>query len=348
MKYKALKNLILASVVTSTIMSLTPVSVSAAWVKNYYGNWSYTEGYNYAIGWRQISGTWYFFDDIGQMQTGWIYSNGEWYYADLSGAMQTGVIQIEGKIYLFTQSGAMQKGSGIINGKLYNFNDNGACIGTDVPIPIKGFDYYGNSTIPYIPSQIISEDASMSSDIPSDGSKEQVKQYKVTFKDPDNEDDPILKTRTINENIKILLYKPTKSGYTFVEWNTDSDGSGTGYDYDEQIKITKDLKLYAQWEKVDSTSTDTTIKVTGIEVTGSSGLLKITTQGGILQMTKVVTPNNATNSKIVWSVVNGTGEAVISNTGILTAVGDGTVTVKATSTDGSGVVGTVDVTISGQ
>lgn len=347
MKHKFLKNLILASIVTSTMIALTPVGASAEWIKNYQGNWSYTEGYSYATGWRYISGTWYFFDDIGQMRTGWIQSNDDWYYMDLSGAMQTGIIQIEGKIHLFSQSGAMQKGGCIVNGKLYNLDDNGAFIGNDVPMPIKGFDFYGNSTLPYVPSQIISEDASMSSDIPSDGSK-QVIQYKVTFRDPDNEDDPILKTRIIDEDTKMLLYKPTKSGYTFVEWNTESDGSGTSYDYDEKITITKDLKLYAQWETASSTSTDTTIKVTGINVTGSGSLITITTQGGSLQMTKTVTPNDATIQKVVWSVVNGTGEAVISSTGLLTAVANGTVTVKATATDESGVVGEAIITISGQ
>ena len=343
MKHKFLKKLIVASVVTSTIIALNPVGASAAWVKNAYGNWSYTEGDNYATGWRQISGIWYFFDDIGQMKTGWISSSGEWYYADLSGAMQTGVLQIEGKIYLFNSNGAMQKGSCIVNGKLYSLNDNGVFIGNDVPMPIKGFDYYGNSAIPYVPNQIINEGASMSSDIPTDGSK-QVIQYKVKFKDPDNEDDSILKTRTIDENTKMPLYKPTKSGYTFVEWNTKSDGSGTSYAYDDQITITKDLTLYAQWEKASTSPTDTTTKVTSIKVTGSA----ITTQGGTLQMTKTVTPSDAAVQKVKWSVVNKDGEAVISSTGLLTAVANGTVTVKATATDGSDVVGTVDVTISGQ
>ena len=106
---------------------------------------------------------------------------------DLSGAMQIGVIQIEGKIYLFSQSGSRQKSTCIVNGKLYNLDDNGVFIGNDVPMPIKGFDFNGNSTVPYVPNQMISENASMSSDIPSDGSK-QVKQYKVKFKDPDAED----------------------------------------------------------------------------------------------------------------------------------------------------------------
>ena len=73
------------------------------------------------------------------------------------------------------------------------------------------------------------KNASMSSDIPSDGSK-QVTQYKVKFKDPDaDEDDAILKTRTVDEDTKMLLYEPTKSGYTFIEWNTKSDGDGTSY-----------------------------------------------------------------------------------------------------------------------
>ncbi|HEX9026216.1 MAG TPA: InlB B-repeat-containing protein [Clostridium sp.] len=355
MKHKILKKFIAASVTISTLITLTPIGVSAEWVKNYYGNWSYSEGYSYATGWRQISGAWYFFDDIGQMRTGWISSNGEWYYLDLSGVMQTGVIQIEGKIYVFTQSGEMQKGNCIVNGKLYNLDDNGACIGTDVPMPIKGFDYYGNSTLPYVPSQMVIEGSSMSSDIPTDGSK-QVKQYKVTFKDPDNDDDPILKTRTIDEDTKMLLYKPTKSGYTFVEWSTKSDGDGTTYEYDDKITIKQNITLYAQWEE-DTSSTPDTIKVETIVVSGSGDIAKIATKGGSLQMTKKVDPSDATDQTVKWTVSNyakdasgniTTGEATISATGKLTAVSNGSVTVKATANDGSGVVGQKTIAITGQ
>jgi hypothetical protein len=42
------------------------------------------------------------------------------------------------------------------------------------------------------------------------------------------------------------------------------------------------------------------------------------------------------------------GTATISSTGLLTAVTNGTVTVKATAKDGSGVVGSAVITISGQ
>jgi len=346
MKHKFLMKLIVASIVTSTLLTtLAPIGASAAWIKNYYGNWSYTEGDSYATGWRQIGGIWYFFDDDGQMRTGWIQSDSEWYYLDLDGAMQTGVIQIEGKIHLFSQSGAMQKGKCIINQKFYDFDDNGVFIGADYPIVTKGFDYYGNSTLIYVPSQIVNEDASMSSDIPSDDSK-QVIQYKVKFKDPDA--DEILKTRTVDENTKMTLYKPTKSDYTFSGWNTKSDGDGTSYEYDDIIKITKDITLYAQWEDDSATDSTDTLEVTAITVSSASGLYVITTAGGSLQMTKLVSPSDATTQTVTWSVTNGTGKATISTTGKLTALSDGTVTVKATATDGSGVVGDAVITISKQ
>lgn len=350
MKYKFLRKLIVASVTASTLVTLAPVGASAAWIQNYYGGWSYTEGYSYATGWRQIEGTWYFFDDYGQMRTGWINSDGNWYYADLSGAMQTGVIQVEGKIHLFAQNGAMQKGSCIINGKLYNFDDNGNCIGSDYPMPVKGFDYYGNSTLPYIPSQVINEDASMSSDIPVDSSKPVKIQYKVKFRDPDAEssDEELLATKTVDDGTIITLYKPTKSGYTFVEWNTKSGGDGTSYEYDDRMTINKDVTLYAQWEEDSSSSTDNTIKVQSITVSSSNGLSTITTKGGSLQMSKIVSPNDATTQTVTWSVVNGTGKATISSTGKLTAVSDGTVIVRATATDGSGIYGEKTITISGQ
>ncbi|WP_297424175.1 Ig-like domain-containing protein [Clostridium sp.] len=348
MKHKLIKKLVALSLAASTLIALIPIGVSAAWIQNYDGSWSYTEGYSYATGWRQINGIWYFFDSSGLMRTGWIYDSGEWYYADLSGAMQTGVIQIEGKIYLFSESGAMQKGDCIIGDKVYNFNDNGTYTGSDSLMPSKGFDYNGNSAIPYIPSQIINENATMSSDIPSDGSK-QVKQYKVKFKDPDADesDEELLGTKTVDEGTVITLYKPSKSGYTFVEWNTKSDGDGTSYEYDDRINVKEDMTLYAQWEEntsSSSTTTTDTTKVTSITLSNTSGLTAVD-KGKTLQMTDTVLPSDATNQAVTWSVTNETGTATISSTGKLTAVSSGKVIVNATATDGSGIIGSEEITI---
>jgi uncharacterized protein YjdB len=91
-----------------------------------------------------------------------------------------------------------------------------------------------------------------------------------------------------------------------------------------------------------------TILVSSITVTGANNDTTITTKAGTLQMLAEVLPADASNDTVVWSVTNGTGEATISATGLLTAAEDGTVTVKATATDGSAVSGSIVITISNQ
>jgi hypothetical protein len=87
--------------------------------------------------------------------------------------------------------------------------------------------------------------------------------------------------------------------------------------------------------------------VASITVTGAGGATTITSNGGTLQMSASVQPTNAVQT-VTWSVTNGTGRATINSSGLLTAVSNGTVTVRATATDGSGVSGTHVITISGQ
>ena len=41
----------------------------------------------------------------------------------------------------------------------------------------------------------------------------------------------------------------TRYGYKFVGWNEKSDGTGISYNIGERIQLTKNLTLYAQWEK---------------------------------------------------------------------------------------------------
>jgi uncharacterized protein YjdB len=74
----------------------------------------------------------------------------------------------------------------------------------------------------------------------------------------------------------------------------------------------------------------------------------ITTPGGTLQLKVTVLPANATDKSVTWSIENGTGKATISTSGLVTAVENGTVTVTATANDGSGVKGTLLITITNQ
>ena len=89
------------------------------------------------------------------------------------------------------------------------------------------------------------------------------------------------------------------------------------------------------------------IPVETISVSSASGTL-ITTENGTLQLSASILPVDATTKKVSWSVINLTGKASISSSGLVTAEKNGTVKAIATATDGSGVKGELVVTISNQ
>jgi len=91
---------------------------------------------------------------------------------------------------------------------------------------------------------------------------------------------------------------------------------------------------------------ETAILIDKVTVTAGT----VTVDNGTLQMVATIDPVDASNQKLRWSIVEGgTGKASIdATTGVLTAIADGTVTVKAAATDGGWSEGTADVTISGQ
>ena len=88
--------------------------------------------------------------------------------------------------------------------------------------------------------------------------------------------------------------------------------------------------------------------VSSITITSADGSNTISTDKGSLQLIAGVLPETATNKTVTWSVTNGSGEATISPGGLLTAINNGTVTTTATATDGSGVAGSFEITITNQ
>ncbi|CAM3902997.1 leucine-rich repeat protein [Cohnella lubricantis] len=85
-----------------------------------------------------------------------------------------------------------------------------------------------------------------------------------------------------------------------------------------------------------------TIPVANVTVTSVQSSVY---EGDRLQMIVIVSPDDAANKQVSWSVQNGTGAAAIDENGLLTAQKAGTVTVQATAQDGSGVVGSLAITI---
>ena len=86
MKKLKLTKVIASSLVVASISALNPIGASAAWKQDNTG-WWYTEGQEYATGWKDINGEWYYFDNNGYMETGWIQDGGKWYYLNSGGAM---------------------------------------------------------------------------------------------------------------------------------------------------------------------------------------------------------------------------------------------------------------------
>jgi uncharacterized protein YjdB len=89
------------------------------------------------------------------------------------------------------------------------------------------------------------------------------------------------------------------------------------------------------------------VEVASLTVTSPADV--ITVDKGTLQMGADVLPVDAGYKAIAWSVANGTGMATIdAATGLLTAFSNGTVTVTATSKDGSFISATKVITLSNQ
>lgn len=88
----------------------------------------------------------------------------------------------------------------------------------------------------------------------------------------------------------------------------------------------------------------TTVPVASIGITGTGGATEVIKDQTLL-LSAQITPAEATNPSVSWSVVNGTGTAFINDSGLLTGTGEGTVTVIAAANDGSGVQGSIEITV---
>jgi uncharacterized protein YjdB len=77
-------------------------------------------------------------------------------------------------------------------------------------------------------------------------------------------------------------------------------------------------------------------------------MANISTKGGTYQVKAAILPEDASDKSLSWAITDGIGLANISSTGLVQAVANGTVTVKATANDGSGVYGELDIVITDQ
>lgn len=90
------------------------------------------------------------------------------------------------------------------------------------------------------------------------------------------------------------------------------------------------------------------VMVESIALNNGSGL--IDEQEGMLQISVTVLPDDAYNDTVVWEIMSGASLATVNGDGMVRATGsgNGTVTVRATAADGSGVFAETTITISNQ
>ena len=71
--------------------------------------------------------------------------------------------------------------------------------------------------------------------------------YTISYNANGGSNAPANQSKSRDNSINLSSSKPTRTGYTFVSWNTKSDGSGTTYKAGASYKDNADLTLYAQW-----------------------------------------------------------------------------------------------------
>ena len=114
-------------------------------------------------------------------------------------------------------------------------------------------------------------------------------------------------------------------------------------------KVIDDFSGYPRDNKPDigameyySEESSIKIKEIKIKVVGVTSTVKT---GTYLQMIAEISPSNASNKSVRWSISDGIGKAVISPGGIVYAIKPGMITVKVQSMDGSGVSGKYEILI---
>lgn len=79
--------------------------------------------------------------------------------------------------------------------------------------------------------------------------------HTITYNANNGTGAPSSQTKWYDESVTLSSTKPTRTGYTFVRWNTNTSNTGTAYNPGDTYSSNANLTLYAIWEANEYTIT---------------------------------------------------------------------------------------------
>ena len=124
---------------TLPFFSLT-AQAEGKWIQS-EGQWQYQVEGQMQKGWKEISGSWYYFDPLtGKMQDGWILADGKWYFLKTDtanwGKMAQGWTWVDGYCYFLKDNGTMATEEKTPDG--YSISVNGQWVQDGKPVHEEG------------------------------------------------------------------------------------------------------------------------------------------------------------------------------------------------------------------
>jgi uncharacterized protein YjdB len=140
-----------------------------------------------------------------------------------------------------------------------------------------------------------------------------------------------------------------------VSWHVESKGGAATMTADGMLTATATGLITVVAAANDESGVRGSLDITIVDEEILTNEIIVTAQGNqtnvakneTLQLTATILPELATDKRILWSVIQETGNATISDSGLMTAVDEGTVNIVASALDGSNVSGSIPITIIG-
>ena len=157
------------------------------------------------------------------------------------------------------------------------------------------------------------------------------------------------KSVTVGDSLQLkATVSPDYAGDPSITWSIISGSEFATIDQNGLLTAIAPGKVTVQVAANDGSGVKAThkvevkpIQVSKITIHGES-TVKV---GKTVQLSVTVTPDNAADKTVKWSISKGSKYATIDENGLLTAIAAGSVTVKVTANDGSGISATFKITI---